>query len=200
MAGTGSTKRTGNIFFAFAPWIIFDVVAGPSTWEYAALAALVASIALNVPDFRRGKFKILEVTGVVFFAVISVLALVLDHHDLVWLETYAQAISSGVIAVVCLASLAFVPFTSQYARESTPREHWDSPVFRHINLVLTAMWSAVFVVTAVLGVVAVHTRGGSDWLNWVIPVALLVLAVRFTEHYPDRYTARQRAAVPGGVS
>ncbi|AZS83037.1 hypothetical protein ELQ87_01055 [Streptomyces griseoviridis] len=199
MAGTGSTRRTGNLFFAFAPWIVFDVVAGPSTWKYAALSALVASVVLNGRGLRRGHFKILEATGIVFFAVLSVLALVLDHQDLVWLETYAQPLSSGVIAVVCLGSLAFVPFTSQYARESTPRERWDSPAFRHINLVLTSMWSAVFVVTAVLGLVAVHAGSGSDWLNWVIPIALLVIAVRFTERYPDRYVARQRSSQRGSV-
>lgn len=191
-------RRTGNLFFAFAPWIIFDVVAGPSTWEYAALAALVSSLALNLGDIRRGHFKILEATGIVFFAVLSVLALVLDRHDLIWLETYSQVLSSGVLAVVCLCSLALTPFTTQYARESTPREQWDSPVFRHINFVLTAMWSAVFVVTAVLGVLAVHTRGGSDWLNWVVPIALLVLAVRFTERYPDRYAEHRRAELSRG--
>ncbi|WP_369251775.1 hypothetical protein [Streptomyces sp. R41] len=191
MAGTGSAKRTGNLFFAFAPWIIFDVVASPSTWEYAALAALLASIVLSLGDMRRGSFKILEVTGIVFFAVLSLLALALDRHDLMWLETYAQTLANGVIALVSLVSLAFVPFTTQYARESTPREYWDSPTFRHINFVLTAVWSAVFAATAVLGLIAVHTTGMSDWLNWIVPVALLVLAVRFTERYPDQYTAKQ---------
>ena len=198
MAGTEPGRRTGNIFFAFAPWIIFDIVASPSTWKFAALAALVASVVLNLGDIRRGRLKILEVTGIVFFAVLSVLALAVDRHDLIWLETYAQPLANGVIAVVALVSLAFDPFTAQYARETTPREYWDSPVFRHINVVLTAVWSAVFVVIAVLGVVAVQTEGSSDWLNWVIPVALLVLAVRFTERYPDQYAARhvtERAAV-----
>jgi uncharacterized membrane protein len=193
VAGAEPGGRTGNIFFAFAPWIIFDVVASPSTWEYAALAALVASVVLNIGDIRRGRPKILEVTGIVFFAVLSVLALAVDRHDLIWLETYAQVVANGLIAVVALGSLAFDPFTAQYAREKTPREHWDSPVFRHINQVLTAVWGAVFVAIAVLGVLAIHTDGSSDWLNWVIPVALLVLAVRFTERYPDRYTARQAA-------
>lgn len=193
MAGTGSAKRTGNIFFAFAPWIIFDVVASPSTWEYAALAALLASIVLSLGDMRRGSFKILEATGIVFFAVLSLLALALDRHELIWLETYAQTLANGVIALVSLVSLAFVPFTTQYARESTPREYWDSPTFRHINYVLTAVWSAVFAATAVLGLIAIHTKDTSDWLNWIIPVALLVLAVRYTERYPDQYLARQDA-------
>ncbi|MEV7405712.1 hypothetical protein AB0N93_35650 [Streptomyces sp. NPDC091267] len=191
MTEANSGRRTGNLFFAFAPWIIFDVIAAPSTWEYAALAGLVAAVVLNLPDLRRGSFKVLEITGIVFFAVLSVLALFLDRQDMRWLETYAQVLSSAVIAVVALGSLAFTPFTEQYARETTPREVWGSPVFRRVNRLLTLVWGGVFAATALLGLVAVHTSSGSDWFNWIIPVVLLVLAVRFTERYPDQ--ARERA-------
>ncbi|WP_406314256.1 hypothetical protein [Streptomyces sp. NBC_00118] len=193
MESANSGGRTGNLLFAFAPWIIFDVVASPSTWEYAALAALVAAVVLNLPDLRRGSFKVLEVTGILFFGVMALLALFLDRQDMLWLETYAQVLSSAVIAAVALGSLAFVPFTEQYARESTPPEVWASPVFRHVNRVLTLVWGGVFVATAVLGLVALHTTSGADWLNWVIPVVLLVLAARFTERYPDQVRERVKA-------
>ncbi|MFD3696830.1 hypothetical protein ACFWUZ_11880 [Streptomyces sp. NPDC058646] len=188
-----TTRRTG-ILTGFAPWIIFDVVAGPSTWELAALTALVASVVLNLPDLRHGSVKLLQVTGVVFFAVVSVLALVLGRHDLLWLETYAQTLSSAVIAAVALGSLAFTPFTEQYARESVPREHWGSPLFRRTNRVLTAVWGAVFVLIAVFGLVAVEAGRHGDWFNWVIPVVLLVLAVKFTAWYPARVREAARAS------
>ncbi|WP_412079647.1 hypothetical protein ACLF6K_39725 (plasmid) [Streptomyces xanthophaeus] len=123
--------------------------------------------------------------GRAFFAVVSVLALVLDRQDLIWLETYAQTLASTVIAVVALGSLAFTPFTEQYARESVPREHWGSPLFRRTNRVLTAVWGAVFAVIAVAGLIAVEAGRHGDWLNWVIPVVLLVLAVKFTAWYPE---------------
>ncbi|MFF2164536.1 hypothetical protein ACFVWP_28120 [Streptomyces sp. NPDC058175] len=197
MESANSGGRTGNLLFAFAPWIIFDVVASPSTWEYAALAALIAAVVLNLPDLRRGSFKVLEVTGILFFGVMALLGLFLDRQDMLWLETYAQVLSSAVIAVVALGSLAFVPFTEQYARESTPAEVWGSPVFRHVNRVLTLVWGGVFVATAVLGLVALHTASGADWLNWVIPVLLLVLAARFTERYPDQVRERVKAAHTG---
>ncbi|MFE9776895.1 hypothetical protein ACFYPA_01915 [Streptomyces sp. NPDC005775] len=197
MDPTKSGRRTGNLFFAFAPWIIFDVIASPSTWEYAALAGLVSAVVLNLPDLRRGSLKVLEITGIAFFAVLSILALFLDRQDLYWVERYAQVLSSSVIAVVALGSLAFVPFTEQYARETTPREVWGSPVFRQVNRVLTLVWGGVFAVTALLGLLAVHTSSGGDWLNWVIPVVLLVLAVRFTERYPDRVRERSRSARAG---
>ncbi|MFF3561631.1 hypothetical protein ACFYXS_16470 [Streptomyces sp. NPDC002574] len=188
-AGKHAARRPSGgragVFFAFVPWIAFDVVAGPSTWKLAALVGLVASVVLSVPDAAHGSVKLLDVTGIVFFTVISLLGLSLDRQDLLWLETYAQVLANAVIAAVALGSLAFVPFTEQYARESTPREVWGTPAFQRANRVLTLVWGGVFLVTAVLGLVAVHVTAGTDWLNWVVPITLLVLAVRFTNWYPE---------------
>ncbi|MFD4789293.1 hypothetical protein ACFWN1_20000 [Streptomyces sp. NPDC058459] len=181
---------TGSVFLSFAPWIIFGVVAGPSTWEYAALAALVAAVVLSAQDLLHGTIRVLDAAGIVFFAVISVLALALDRSDLLWLETYAQVISNGLVAVVAFASLLYDPFTAQYARESTPRQYWDSPVFRHINRVLTTYWGVTFAAMTASTWLAVHFSRQDDWLNWVIPVALLVVAVKFTQRYPETYKAR----------
>ncbi|QTD98513.1 hypothetical protein [Streptomyces cyanogenus] len=189
-APTEKPAGAGSVFFSFAPWIIFGVVASPSTWKYAALAALVAAIVLSGKDIARRRFYLLDMVGIVFFAVITVLGLALDRSQLLWLETYAQVISNGVIAVVALGSLLKDPFTAQYARQQTPREFWDSPVFLHINRVLTAAWGAVFVLMALSTWVAIRVPSLDDWLNWVVPVVLLVAVVKFTERYPEAYKAR----------
>ncbi|MFG2888312.1 hypothetical protein [Streptomyces sp. NPDC048248] len=186
MADRDAGSGTGTLFFAFAPWIIFDVVAGPSTWGYAALAGLIAAVVLTMPDLRRGQVNVLNVAGLLFFAVVSVLALVLDRSQGDWLEEYAQVISSGFIALVAFVSLAFDPFTAQYARQSTPEQVWDTPRFKKANRVLTLVWACVFAVIALLGWLALRFTSGDDWLNWVIPVALIVLAVRFTRNYAAR--------------
>ncbi|MER6259290.1 MULTISPECIES: hypothetical protein [Streptomyces] len=180
----------GSVFLSFAPWIIFGVVASPSTWEYAALAALVAAIVLSGKDMLRGRLRVLDMAGIVFFAVLSILALALDRGQLIWLETYAQVISNGLVAVVALGSLLVDPFTAQYARESTPREYWHSPVFLHINRVLTAAWGLVFVLMTVSTWLAIRFPSQDDWFNWVVPVVLLVWAIRFTNSYPESYKAR----------
>ncbi|WP_046728503.1 hypothetical protein [Streptomyces humi] len=189
-APASGPARTGSVFFSFAPWIIFGFVAGPSTWEYAALAALAAAVVLSGRDMLQGRFYLLDMAGIVFFAVLSVLALALDRHELIWLETYAQVLSSAVVAVVALGSLAVDPFTAQYARRSVPREHWDSPVFVHVNRVLTTAWGAVFLLMTLSTWLAIRIPAGSDWFNWVVPVVLLVWAVKFTERFPERYKRR----------
>ncbi|MFE0511032.1 hypothetical protein [Streptomyces sp. NPDC058964] len=186
-----------GVFLSFAPWIIFGVVASPSTWEYAALAALIAAIVLSGQDILRGRIYLLDMVGIVFFAVVSVLALALNRSELIWLETYAQVISNAVVAAVALGSLFADPFTAQYARQQTPREYWDSPVFKHINQVLTAAWGVVFALMAVSTWLAIRIPSMDDWFNWVIPVALLVAVIKFTNRYPDAYKERSTAAQPG---
>ncbi|MEV7384568.1 hypothetical protein [Streptomyces sp. NPDC091215] len=188
---------TGGVFFSFAPWIIFGVVAAPSTWEYAALAALIAAVVLSGRDMLRGRYFLLDMVAIVFFAVLCVLALALHRHELIWLETYAQVVSNAVVAVVALGSLLSDPFTAQYARQSVPREFWASPVFAHVNKVLTVAWGVVFALMALSTWLAIRLPGLSDWFNWVVPVALLVWAVKFTERYPEQHkqrAARQRVA------
>ncbi|GIF99388.1 hypothetical protein [Catellatospora citrea] len=181
-------------FLGFVPWIIFWVVSGPSTWEYAAGGALVAALILLIPSHERGRIKLLEIVSVLFFGALTIAGLVLDHSRLLWLEEYAQAISSAVLAVVVLGSLAFTPFTEQYAREQVPQQFWSTPQFKHVNRTLTLVWGLTFAVCAVLGMFAQPDHGGSAWLNWIIPIAVLVGAFKFTAWYPERVKADARAA------
>jgi len=184
----------GKSFRGFVPWIIFWVVASPSSWEYASGGALLAALILLIPSPDRGSVKLLDIASIVFFGALTIAGLILDRDQLSWLEDYSQAISSGALAIVVLGSLAFVPFTEQYAREQAPREVWDSPLFKQINRMLTLVWGLVFAASAILGVIAQQLDSGTDWLNWIIPIALIVGAFKFTTWYPDQ--ARTAAGVP----
>jgi uncharacterized membrane protein len=178
------------IFLGFVPWIVFSVVAGPSTWMWAALAALVCSLVLSVPDLRRNRsISILDGAGLVFFAVLVVLALVLDRAALQPIEDRAQLISSVVIALVALGSLAVGrPFTEYYARQQTPREYWNSPTFKQINRVITGVWGGVFVLNALCDAAVAYLGASPDVFNWVVPIVAIVAAVKFTGWYPDHVT------------
>jgi uncharacterized membrane protein len=182
------------IFLGFVPWIVFSVVAGPSTWMWAALAALACSVILSVPSWRRSRsISVLDAAGLVFFGVLVVLALTLDRATLQPIEDRAQLLSSVVIAVVALGSLAVGrPFTEYYARQQTPREYWDSPTFKQINRVITAVWGLVFVVNALCDAAVAYLGVTSDVFNWVVPIVAIVAAVKFTGWYPDHVTGRDQ--------
>jgi hypothetical protein len=126
---------------------------------------------------------------VAFFAALTLAGVLTSRHDVAELDKYSQALSSGALGIIALGSIMFRhPFTVDYAREETPPEVWHTPVFQRINLVLTAVWAAVFLACAGLGVLAGQgaAKGLRDWLNFYIPIALIYLAFRFTRRYPER--------------
>jgi hypothetical protein len=184
-----------SIFLGFVPWIAFAVISGPSTLTWASATALVLTIALAAPAWRRtGSVGVLDVGGIAFFAIATVLTLVLDAAVLQTLEDRAQLISGTAITLISLVSLlAGRPFTEYYARQSTPREYWTSPVFRGINRVLTGVWTGVFALMALCDLVVATAPAAGDVLDWVVPALLVVGAVKFTEWYPDHVTGDERA-------
>jgi uncharacterized membrane protein len=187
------TRAAENPVAGFIPWIIFWVVASsPSTWEYGAIGAALAAVILALPSASRRRPKILDVATIVFFVAVAVIGAVVGAEDRDWLDRWSMVLSSGALGLIALGSLAFVPFTEQYAREETPPEMWGNPEFRRINRVLTLVWGLTFLATAVLGCIAVIAPSTSDWTNWILPIVLIVGAFKFTARYP------QRAGAPGG--
>ena len=84
---------------------------------------------------RRGvPVHLLEVFGVVYFGVLAVLGLVAPDGTIRWLELWAGELSSIALAAFAVFTLLIRrPFTLAYAKDTTPREHWDSPLFLRMN-------------------------------------------------------------------
>lgn len=184
-------------FVGFVPWIIYWVVAdGPSTWMFGAICAVVAALILGVSAGRGGP-RLLEVVTIVFFVSVTVAGMIVGAQDRDWMDSYATTLSAGALAAMALGSLAFVPFTEQYAPESAQRQEWEQAAFRRTNRVLTLMWALVFALIAVLGHVAVMAPQTVDWTKAVIPVVVIVGAIGMTQIYPDR--ARDKARAQGAA-
>ncbi|SEH76592.1 hypothetical protein SAMN04489835_3842 [Mycolicibacterium rutilum] len=173
-------------FIGFVPWIIYWIVAdGPSTWMFGALCAVLAAIILGVSAGFAGP-RLLDLVTIGFFIAVTIAGMVVGAEDRDWMDTYATTLSAGALAAMALASLAFVPFTEQYAPRSAPRHDWEKAAFRRTNRVLTLMWALVFALIAVLGYVAVTAPSTVHWTKAVIPVVVIVGAVGMTQIYPAR--------------
>jgi hypothetical protein len=101
---------------------------------------------------------------------------------------------------VALFSIAIhTPFTIQYAREGVEREYWDSPLFLHINYVITWVWTGAFFITAAVGYVGDGPLNEPDnvWTNWIVQIAVLILAFKFTAWYPEVAAAQDESARGG---
>jgi hypothetical protein len=219
---SGSGGLSNNPVLSFVPWVIFWVVAGPRNWELGVGCALIASVVLLLvgidakplvdravarsagtgppaaaTPIRIRPPKILDVGTALFFLALVIVGAFVDRSTLVVLENYAQAISSGALAVIVLLSIAVGhPFTEQYGREKVPEEKWHTPLFRRTMLIMSGVWALIFVVMAILGTISqtgIAGAGASDWLNWYIPIALIVVGMKFNVWYPSRV----REAVAG---
>jgi hypothetical protein len=176
-----------GIYLAFVPWILFSLIAQHDTLKAAAVVALLAAALIAAPAALRGRVRILELGAVIAFVGFTVVAFAVDPSTTHWVARYARAIAALLLALIAFSSLLFVPFTEQYARESVPREFWSTPRFKEINRRLTVLWGSVFLVMTVSHIVAgaIDTRRGNTIFNWVIPVVLIIWAVKRTGELSD---------------
>lgn len=178
---------------AFAPWIVFAVV--PSQyWQWAALAALGVSalgIAQQVRAGQRLEAMAIDIGSIAFFAALTVIAF--TDPDSV-LHPYTPALSSGVLAVVAGVSLAVrTPFTLPIAKQTTPQELWDHPVFIRTAYVITSVWTASFVIGCVALTALAHSGSG---VRTTVQVLAFVLPVLFTIRYVAYIRAKANSLDP----
>ncbi len=204
-AGMASGGRLGGMlespFVGMSPWIIFSVLVGPGRYEFAvgvALGLAVLIFVLGRVVHRGSAVKLLEITDIVFFALLAGIGIAASPDTLHWLETYAGELSNLALVVIAFGSLAVgMPFTMQYARESVGREHWNSPQFLRANQVITGAWGLAFLIAAIaggFGDLVLHNPNNL-WTGWIIQIAAIVAAMSFTEWYPRVVRSRHSTGV-----
>jgi hypothetical protein len=183
----GRTRPTEHgpgtgIYLAFVPWILFSLITQHDTLKAAAVVALIAAVLIAAPAVFAGRPRMLEIGAVVAFVGFTIVAFIADPSTTHWVARYARAIAALLLAVIAFSSLLFVPFTEQYARESVPRQFWSTPRFKRVNRQLTVMWGCVFLAMVASHIVAgaIDTRRGNTIFNWVIPIILIIWAVKRT--------------------
>ena len=173
---------SARTYLGFVPWIVFAVIARGSLEGVAwgSVAALGTAAAIVCASARDRTVKELEIFSIALFVSLAVAGALNQHDPQGFLQRYHNALAVGALAGFAVASLAFQPFTEQYAREIVQRKYWTTSRFNRANVELTLMWAAVF--TAIAGSQlageAIATRLGSTIFNWVLPVGLVVLGVR----------------------
>ena len=159
-------------FAGFAPWIVYACVAKPSTWEWAALAALVAALILAVPAVEDGYPRLLDVGAIGVFGAIATLGLLLDRTDLAgWSATRSRFRSgAGADRVRHSAVRALSPRST---RETPLPGSCGSARRSTCHVVLSAAWAGTFALTALVCAYGETTGTAGDLLDWVVPVGLV---------------------------
>lgn len=182
-------------FFDFAPWIVMSLFVGPQRFVLAVSLATATACAIAGANWLLGvKPKVLDAVGIAFFAALVGLGLAVDDSTRHWLERWSGDLSNVLIMLIALGSIAIGrPFTVQYAHETIAPEHWETEEFRRLNFRVTWVWAGAFAVTAFAGFLGDGPLKQPDnlWTNWIVQIAALILALRFTEWYPDHAIARE---------
>ncbi len=196
-------RKAVNAFMAsplagLTPWILYSLVSGPERLELSVLIALVAALAiLGLSRLQGGTIKMLELSDVIFFALLAVVVAVANddfHH---WLEVWSGEIANLALMVIVVGSIVLRrPFTLAYARETTPEEYWDTPEFLRVNYIISWVWAAAFIVQAASGGFGDGVLDNSNnlWTGWVIQTAGIVWAAQFTIFYTQVIDARAKVA------
>jgi hypothetical protein len=186
-------------FAGLAPWIAMSLLSGPGRFEESVSTALGLSILFIYLRLRRGgSLKPLELFEVVYFGSLAMVGLLASDGLTRWLEKWSGEMSSLALAAFTFGTLVVGnPFTLPYAKETTPREYWDSPIFLSVNRVISLVWALAFTVAAVAGLYgnSVLDQPDNFWTAWIIPIAAMLFAFSFSEWYPD--VARAAAPPPG---
>lgn len=183
---------------ALAPWVLFSLVAervGADAVGGAALLACLGSLGLAIYGVRDGGLKIIDGAGVITFAAIALAGFLGCHQVDEFLVHYGRGGAALVLATIMAVSAFTIPFTEQYARESVDPQYWNSPIFRAKNKAISMLWAGVISVMALCHLIAgalaatsaiTGRHPGNILLNWVIPILLILWAIRRTETLADQ--------------
>jgi hypothetical protein len=174
------------------PWITYSGVAALVDWRFAVVGAFVVAVAALVASRRTASTDMFTVAAVVFFAGLTVAAVV---DPATGLHRYVGALTPAALAVSALVSIAIgQPFTIPFAKRVAPIELWDTPVFLHINVVLSAVWATSFAAMAAAIAAVLALRPQAVEIVIAAQVLGFVIPMRISRWYPTAVRARSLAA------
>jgi hypothetical protein len=187
-----------SYLLAFSPWIAFALIPG-GDWNWAALVATVLSVVGIVKQTKSGlplDAQIIALGSAAYFAGLAILAFADPHTTL---HQYTSAMASGALAVIGIVSLLVRrPFTLGIAKLEIPRHEWDNPLFFKVNVIITAVWTASFVIGGIALALLVHDsvliRSAVQAAAFIIPGGF---TVRYVNEQREQEKARQAAAEQG---
>ncbi|MES1212099.1 MAG: hypothetical protein ABUT11_00980 [Leifsonia sp.] len=176
-----------KIILGLIPFALFSLLAETIPVGWAALVGLVAALVAVAIDIRTG-LKAVPVVAVITMGAFAALAFVGEPAVAAVLGSYGRGLATLVLAAYILITSAFSPFTSAYAKESTPRQYWGSAEFVALNRRLSLAWGGTVLLMAAGHLVAeaIATAGVtvpliSAALNWGLPIFAIMKTVDYTK-------------------
>ena len=183
----------------FVPWIVFSVVAqrlDANGVAWSATIAVAMTVVALVAARRKHGPTFLNLASLVLFGAIAVIGFVGGPAVDRWLFEWGRPLVGVVLGLLVLATASVRPFTAEYARQSVPQRVLglaDVPADQHRAQRRLGRRDPRDRARRRRGHRARRPRTDATrnntvdlLLNWVVPIAVIWGAMRFTATYPDR--------------
>lgn len=179
-----STDRFSHILLVagFGIWVVYGFLAGMRHWPAGIAFGLAAGIGLLLLEAgRHVTVKLMDWAIVAYFGIAAIATFLVRAAGF---AVYSSVVIWMVYSVVTWVSIFWgAPFSLQYARESAPREHWQSPAFLRVNYIISIVWGVGFLINLGLVTMALAPRYNSLWLAVAAPLLVMGAASVFTSRY-----------------
>jgi hypothetical protein len=174
-----------KMVMAFAPWIVFALLAGNSlyTVKIAIIASLAVAVILGYKDLRAG--FILSWATFTFFIFLVITVVFMTN---LWiLEKMNVLVYVTLAAVTWIGIIIGRPFVMEYARQEVDESRWQDPRFIRVVRNMTGFWGVAFL--ADLGI-AIYQTTNHDFMLKIALYLVMLIAMMFTLYYPRWVRAR----------
>ncbi len=144
-----SMKTFLNVNLALLPFAIFGILLASETPVIAIYGGLIVSLLIGGWRLATGEIKLLEIATLSIFAALSIALLLFPQT----VEAYAMALAFFGLGVFASASVIWRrPWTAEFSRADYSGAA-ASPIFTSINMIISGIWAALFLLLALAGAV-----------------------------------------------
>jgi hypothetical protein len=190
----------GDLIWSFSPWVLFVLATRFTSLSGAVALGVCAALVVAARAIGHHHLHLLDVASVVYFAGLGLALEAVQPTNVTYWSRYAQAGAHAFVTLIVLGSVAIGhPFTESYARQTAPKELWDTPQFRAVNRKISLVWGLAFLVGTISLIIAGSVDGRTFLLRLLIPFGALAWAYTYTQRV---VTARRSAggAADGAVT
>jgi len=170
-------KQILNLILAFAPWLAFLLLSGPSLLrlEIALSVAAALVVVMALTGLHRGAILW---AGCAFFGASVVFVAILKD---LWFIRHIGVIANGTLFATVLLGMVFGrPFTEDYARKEVPQELWGSGEFVRSCYASSSAWSLIFLLNLAASVAELFVHEIPKWGYTAFSYSMLLLGVAYT--------------------
>ncbi|MEM0085341.1 MAG: NAD(P)/FAD-dependent oxidoreductase [Candidatus Methanomethylicia archaeon] len=162
------------IVFSFIPWILYWILSGFG-FGFSVLLALIVSMVILVPQIRRREYYLMDAFSTIYFSIASICTFIFSMNIFVEYSGFIGYLALSLMAVSSIAMKS--PFTFKVAKRDWPETYWREKSFLLINNVISAAWTIIFVVNALIFLLGMPYKV-------VLSNALIVFGIIFSIIFP----------------